>query len=142
MFQSFSGALQTMYELQKALDEARNENFFGTSTTSRGVYPAVNLFKKGDDLVLTAELPGMQKEQIQIEIKDNLLRLHGERAELQKSKDVSVHRAERRGYKFDRTLRLPMKVEIGRVKADYKDGVLTVDLPQAEVEKPRAITVQ
>ncbi len=135
------GALEALLGLQEAMDIAQNTGYFEGMTTSTGVYPPINVFEKGGDLVLVAELPGIKKEDIRLQVKGNTLRLAGERA-LNYGENISYHRIERNTSKFDRTLKLPINVESDQVKAEYKDGILVISLPRAEADKPRKITIQ
>ncbi len=135
------GALETLLGLQEAMDRTFNTGFFDGATTSRGVYPPVNIFENNDDLVLVAELPGVRKEDMNIEVKGNTIRLAGER-KIEYGENVSYHRVERNSSKFDRTLKLPYNVEPGKVKAEYKDGLLVISLSRAESDKPKQITIQ
>lgn len=92
-------------------------------------------------MVLVAELPGVKKEDVNIEVKGNTVRLAGERI-IEYGENVSYHRVERNSYKFDRTLRLPFNVESDKVKAEYKDGLLVISLSRAELDKPKQITIR
>jgi len=138
---SLSNTLDTLLALQEALDVAQNTGYFEGTTTSTGVYPPINIFEKGGDLVLVAELPGIRKEDLQLQVKENTLRLAGQRA-LNYGENISYHRIERNTSKFDRTLKLPINVESDKIKAAYKDGILVISLPRAEADKPRKITIQ
>ncbi len=138
---SLSNTLDTLLALQEALDVAQDTGYFEDATTNRGVYPAVNIFEKGGDLVLVAELPGIKKEDLQLQVKGNSVRLAGERV-INYGEKISYHRIERNSSKFDRTLKLPINVEADQIKAEYKDGILVVFLPRAESDKPRRIAIQ
>lgn len=140
MFGRFSNAIDALLSIQQAVEAAHRNDYFEKSTTSRGTYPSLDLFQNGDDVVLTAEIPGMKKEDIQIEIKDNLFRISGKR-DLDYPDNSSFHRVERRNRNFDRTIRLPHRVDMERVAADYQNGVLKVVLPRAESDKPKQIKV-
>ena len=141
MLSRFSNAFDALLAVQKAVDSVANRtDYFDLHTTSRGAYPSVDLFQKDDDAILMAELPGVKKEDIQLEIKDNLIRISGER-KIEYPEKVSVHRVERRNTKFDRTFRLPHKVDIDKINAEYKNGVLTIKMPRAESDKPKQIKV-
>lgn len=140
MFANLSNAFDTLVAFQNAVENARKADYFGRGTTHRVASPSINLFKKGEDTVLTAEIPGLKKEDIKLEIKENLIRIAGSRA-IKYDDDVSVHRMERRNYSFDRTAKLPHKVEMDQVKADYRNGILTVVLPRAEQDKPKQIEI-
>ncbi len=135
------GTLETLLGLQEAMDRTFDTGFFDSATTSRGVYPPVNIFENNDDLVLVAELPGVKKVDMNIEVKGNTIRLAGER-KINYGENVSYHRAERNSSKFDRTLKLPYNVEPDKVKAEYKDGLLVISLSRAESDKPKQITIQ
>ncbi len=136
----FSSALDTLLALQEAVEAARTSDYFGISTTSRGTFPSVNLFQDGDNTILVAEVPGVKKDEIEVQIKDNLITLSGERKTDYPEK-ASVHRMERRGYKFNRTMKLPVKVNIDQVKADYEEGILKIVMPRAESDKPKMISI-
>ena len=135
------GALEALLGLQEAMDRSFNTGFFDSATTSRGVNPPVNIFEKDGEMVLIAELPGVKKEDLNIEVKGNTVRLAGERT-IKYGENISYHRIERNSSKFDRTLRLPVNVEADRVNAEYKDGLLVLTLPRAEADKPKQITIQ
>ncbi|MDR4503306.1 MAG: Hsp20/alpha crystallin family protein [Candidatus Scalindua sp.] len=136
-----TSALDTLLALQEAMDLAQNPGFFESTTTSRGVFPPVNIFKKNEDLVLVTELPGVKKGDLSIEVKGNTVRLAGKRT-IDYGKDISYHRTERTSSQFDRTLKLPINVEADQVKAEYKDGLLVICLTRAETDKPRQISIQ
>ena len=140
MIRGFYDAIDTLLAIQKGVEAARGADYFGLSTTSGGSFPAVNLFKKGEDTVLTAEIPGVKKEDIKLEIKDNLFKVSGER-KTDYPDECSAHRLERKNKQFSRTIKLPNKVELSQVSANYEDGILTVVLPQAEADKPQMIQI-
>ena len=140
MFGRFSNAIDALLAVQQSMEAARRNDYFEYSTTCRGSYPAIDLFQKDDDTVLTIELPGVKKEDINIEIKDNLFRISGER-KIDYPEKASVHRLERRNINFDRTIKLPIRVNTEKVAAEYENGVLKVKLPRAESDKPKQIKV-
>lgn len=135
-----TSALDTLLALQEAVEAARTSDFFGISTTSRGTYPSINLFQDGDNTVLMAELPGVKKEDIKIQIKDKMITLSGER-KIEYPENSSTHRLERRGFKFNRSMKLPTKVDLEKVNADYNDGILKIVMPRAEGDKPKLIDI-
>jgi HSP20 family protein len=126
--------------VQRAMDNATRSDWFGSLTGGRGAFPPVNVFEENGDFVLVAELPGVKKEDLEIEVKGDTVRVHGKKT-VAYADEASVHRRERAGGEFDRTLTLPAQVDVGRVTADYRDGVLTLKLPRAESEKPRSVTI-
>jgi HSP20 family protein len=138
MYRKLSSGLDIA--IQKAVEQARDTNFFEASTTGRGVYPFINLFEKEGDLVLTAELPGIKKEELTLEIREDVLRLAGAR-KIEYGEDCSCHRLERKGLNFDRSIKLPFRIEGDKIQAEFKNGLLMVILPRAESDKPKQIVI-
>jgi len=106
-----------------------------------GWTPALDIFEDKDNLVVKAELPGMKREDIQVSLHDGSLSISGERKTESKHEDAEVYRAERFVGRFQRTVTLPTPVAGDKVKADYKDGILTITLPKTEEAKPKQIEV-
>ncbi len=104
-------------------------------------YPAMNVWMDENGAVLTAELPGVQLDDIDITIEEDTLTLRGERKP-DEVEGVTYHRQERRFGSFLRTFRLPFRVDADQVEATFKDGVLNIVLPRAEEDKPKKITVK
>jgi HSP20 family protein len=104
--------------------------------------PAVDVFDNKDGVVVKAELAGMDPDDIQIEVEDNVLTLKGERKLEEKVDDERYYRVERRYGSFQRSLALPQGVKPEDISAGYEDGILTVTVPKAEEEKPRRIEVK
>ena len=107
-----------------------------------GWLPSIDLHEEENQLVLKAELPGMNKEGIDISLHGDVLTLSGERKEETVHEKAEVYRSERFLGKFQRTLTLPVTVNPNKVQASYKDGILTVILPKAEEAKPKQIEVK
>jgi len=106
-----------------------------------GWSPALDLYDDKDAFVVSVELPGMKKEEIDIALHDGVLTVSGERKHERENKEGQTFRSERYFGKFQRSLTLPSQVDSTKVKASYKDGVLSVYLPKAEEAKPRQIQV-
>jgi HSP20 family protein len=140
MFANFANTFDRLVKFQNAVEAARRSDFFGRATTQRGSYPFINLFQEGDNIIMTAEVPGLNKADINLEIKENLLRISGKR-KVEYPEKSSVHRLERRNINFDRTIRLPVKVDSAQINAEYQNGILKVVLPRAESDKPKAIEI-
>jgi HSP20 family protein len=104
-------------------------------------YPAVDMFDDGDKLVIKAELPGMDKKDISVDIEDRVLTLSGERDYDNEVKEENYYRRERAQGTFKRVFNLPADVNSDKIKADFKDGVLKVEIPKPEEKKPKQITV-
>lgn len=103
--------------------------------------PAVDVFDTKDAVVLKAELAGMNPDDIQIEVEDNVLTIKGERKFEEKVEEERYYRVERRFGSFQRSLALPQGVRPEDISANYEDGILEVRVPKAEEEKPKRITV-
>jgi HSP20 family protein len=104
--------------------------------------PPVDIFEKEDCLVLKAELPGMKEKDIDINVENGVLSLKGERRREAEVKNENYHRTERYYGTFVRTFALPTMVDVARIRATYKDGVLEVVLPKAETAKPKRIEIK
>lgn len=110
---------------------------------SRGTWvPAVDIYEVEGELVLKAELPDMQRDDIDVTVENNTLTIRGERKLDNEIKQENFHRVERAYGSFVRTFSLPPTVDSGRIGAEYKNGVLTVKLPMREEAKPRTIDVK
>jgi HSP20 family protein len=108
-----------------------------------GVFPPVNLYETADALVLTAELPGVAADEIEVSIEGSTLTLRGERKiAYPDERDVAVHRAERRSGVFRRAIELPLEIDAEKVEAVHRNGVLLLRLPKAALHRPQRIPVQ
>jgi HSP20 family protein len=126
--------------LQRAMDGVMGSDWFGSRTSGSGAYPLVNVFNDGEDYVVVAELPGVKKEDLDIQVLGDRLRIQGKKT-IAYDENASVHRRERSAGLFDRTLTLPADIDAARVAADYRDGLLTLRLPRAESAKPRTVAI-
>ena len=140
MVYRFVDPLNALRDLQQALDSTRLSDWFGRGTAGTGSFPAVNVFSKGHDCVVVAELPGVKKSDIEVNVKGSQVRISGKK-DISYGDDVSVHRRERDSGSFDRTLTMPIEVDADKVQAEYQDGVLAVYLPRVEADKPRSVTI-
>ena len=136
----FSDPFDTLLTLQRALDSFRSSGWLGSSPSSSGGYPPVNVFRKGDDFIIITEVPGMAKSDLEVQVKGNTIRISGAKSVGFPEKSA-VHRRERLAGRFDRAVTLPVQVNPDGVKAEYRDGILALFLPGAEQDKPKAITV-
>ncbi|HBZ68761.1 MAG TPA: hypothetical protein DEP35_03015 [Deltaproteobacteria bacterium] len=111
--------------------------------SSHGVYPAVNLYETADGFVLTAELPGMKLEEIELAVHGNRLTIRGER-KISYPDDgrTNLHRRERAAGQFRRAIELPLAIDSEKVEASYRNGVLLVKLPKPATHRPRRIEVK
>jgi|SRR5208282_1671952 len=103
--------------------------------------PVLDVREDADNFVVRAELPGLKREEIEVSLHDGALVIAGERKAENVEEGVEVHRQERYYGKFQRALTLPTPVAAEKIKAQYKDGVLTVTLPKVEEAKPKQIDI-
>ena len=122
-----------------------NNLFDSEWTTGNGVkknwLPAVDVLESKDSYLIRAELPGMKKEDFNLEVKDGTLILTGERKFEKAAEGVEYHRTERISGKFTRSFYLPEKVKQDAINASYRDGILEIHVPKAEEAKPRQIAI-
>jgi len=103
--------------------------------------PPLDLYEDKDNFVLKAELPGVSKDDVNVSIQDGTVSISGERKSETRSEDTEVHHTERFFGRFQRTVTLPATVATDKVKAEYKNGMLTITLPKTEEAKPKQIDV-
>ncbi len=140
MITTFADPFDALFNLQRALEGRLESGWLSDQTTSEGPFPPINVFQQGDDILAIIELPGVQKDTLQIQAKENTVRVAGKKS-ISYPDGVSVHRRERTFGEFDRTLSLPVKLDPDRIKAEYRDGILALHLPRSERDKPRNIQV-
>ena len=140
MVMLFSDPVEALLQFQQALDSFRTSNWLGASPSASGAYPPLNIFRKGDDIVIVTEMPGIRKSDLQIQVKDRTLRIAG-RKTVDYGEKASLHRRERLDGYFDRAISLPVEIDADRVKAECRDGVLALYLTRAERDKPKTIPV-
>ncbi len=116
---------------------------FPTPSTSGAWMPAVNVEETADELVLTAELPGLRQENVEVEVENNILTLRGEKSETRKEGDENrkYHLWERSYGSFQRSFTLPRTVSADKISAEFTDGVLHVRMPKAAEAKGRKIAI-
>lgn len=115
-----------------------NEN----RTRKASSFPAINIWAAEESARVTAEIPGVSKDDLEINVTGDTLTLSGVRSQDDLPEDARYHRQERRFGEFSRSIQLPYSVDVNKVKAVFKNGVLSVDLPRVEAEKPKKISVK
>ena len=138
--------VRDMFSVRNRMNHIFDDFFYPTNRdeveSSMGRWnPVVDVYDNDDSIVIKAELPGIDKEGIEIDVKDRVLTLKGERSSESEVKDDNYYRRERSFGKFERAFTLPADVDPDKIKADYKDGVLKIDIPKPEEKKPRQITI-
>ena len=122
------------------------DNFFGFNhvpavRNDTNWAPRVNVKENENDFIVTAELPGMDKKAISIEVQDGALAIRGEKSLEKEKKEESYHIIERSHGKFERVFRLPEHVNLEKIEAEYNDGVLKINIPKTESAKPREVKI-
>jgi HSP20 family protein len=122
------------------------DRFFDNGRSANGSavrrwIPAMDLVESEDHIVLRADLPGMKEGDVEIEIKDGVLTVSGERKAEHETKGEGFHRVERAFGRFSRSLSLPDGVDAGKVAAHFEDGVLEVKVPKPEETKPTRVQI-
>lgn len=105
-------------------------------------FPAINIWASEDRQVLTAEVPGFDPDEIEVKVIGDVLTISGRREPEEHPADVRYHRQERGYGSFTRSVELPYQVDAGKVEATFKNGIIEIELPRAEEDKPRKITVK
>ena len=134
------GRLTSLRDEINRLFESPEAN--GGSDVFNSWAPAVDVYEDHNNLTVRAELPGMNKADIDISLHENVITISGERKEEKQVAGNQASRRERFQGRFTRSISLPKQVNAAEVKATYKDGMLTVTLPKAEEAKPRQISIQ
>jgi len=136
----FGGRMDPLHEMLR-LQREMNRVFAGLEQPLSPEVPPVNAWVGESDIIVTAELPGMDPKKMDISVVGDTLTVSGARdADLLKEGE-SYHRQERNRGRFTRSLQLPFHVEAGKVEAKYESGILRITLPRAEADKPKKISV-
>lgn len=129
-----------------SLDDFIGKFFYGWPVFERETdltwSPRVDVNETDNEIIIDVELPGIDKKDVKVEVKDNILSISGERKQEKKTENAESCRVERHYGKFKRTFGLSDTVEADKVSAKYKDGVLALTLPKTEKAKPKEIAVE
>ena len=134
---------ESLNKVQSRINGLFDENgrSWPNAAAGRAWYPAVDILESKEAYVLRAELPGMNKEDFNLELKEGTLTLTGERKFTKPAEGVEYRTVERVNGKFVRSFTLPETVKHDGIQATYKDGILEVQIPKAEEAKPRQIQI-
>ena len=133
--------------LQDRINRIFDESFSRTADLDDDISmsawkPLVDIYETDEAIILKAELPGIQKEDVSVEVKDNVITLKGVRTEEKEIKEKNYYRKERALGTFSRAFNLQHRIQPDKIKARFKDGVLKIEIPKPEEEKPKQITVK
>jgi HSP20 family protein len=134
-------SFEALLRLQQGLEALRASDWLAAGPSGAGSYPPLNVFRRDDNFVVIAEVPGINKSSLEIQAKGNTLRIAGTKS-VDYSEGASLHRRERLAGRFDRTVTLPVAIDVDNVRAESRDGILVLLLPLAEREKPKSIKVE
>ena len=115
--------------------------WFGEESGFHNWKPVVDIYDHGEKIVIKAELPGVDKKDIHVDVKDGIMTLRGERSYEKEVKEENYHKKERAFGEFHRSFALPEGLDPNKIDADYKDGVLKIEIPKPEEKRPKKITV-
>jgi len=134
--------IDEMFSIDGEIGELFAPSFLPLAVRQDAFVPHMDMAEGKNEVVVTIELPGVNKEDVKISLEKDLLSISGERKGSAKAGDVKTITSERPSGKFSRTVRLPYEIEASAVGAELADGLLTVTLPKAESAKPREIAVK
>jgi HSP20 family protein len=134
-----------MFTLRNRINNLFEDVFTPARTQDDGSFwnwsPVVDIFEEKDQIVIKAELPGVEKKDISLDVKGRVLTLRGERSGDREVSEESYYRRERVYGRFERAFTLPMEVSVDQVSADFKDGILKIEIPKPEEYKPKQIAI-
>ncbi|HEY7161247.1 MAG TPA: Hsp20/alpha crystallin family protein [Acidobacteriota bacterium] len=133
---TFQDRMNRLFEQNSPKAKYEDEGLFGGAWA-----PAVDIHETDQAIVLKADLPGLNPNEVDIRIEDNTLYLKGERKMENETKEENYHRIERSYGSFSRSFILPRTVSADKISADYKNGVLNITMPKREESKPKQIRV-
>jgi HSP20 family protein len=133
--------LDPFLELRRMQSEM-NRLFSGFNTVAAREFPPINIWLGENSVVVTAELPGVSREDVNISLQDEVLTLEGARQPQLRQQDVKWHRRERAYGSFARTVQLPFRVDPEKVQARYMNGVLEIELERLEADRPKRIQIR
>ena len=136
----FSDPFDSLTNLQRALDMFRASGWLDSGPSGGGSYPPMNVFRKDDDIIIIAEVAGIEKSSLDVQVKGNTVRVAGTKT-ISYPERSAMHRRERPSGRFDRAVTLPVGIDHDRARAECRDGILVLFLPRAEHDKPRSVQV-
>ncbi len=130
------------HQMNHIFDDAFGSVVRGDSRLSMwNRYPTVDIYDNDENIIIKAELPGIDKKAIVVDVKDGVLTLKGERSFNNEIKEEKYICRERTFGKFERVFRLPADVDPEKISAAYKDGILKINIPKPEEQRPKQIAV-
>jgi HSP20 family protein len=132
--------------IQDELNRLFGRTFSGPEKARPGVMggwvPALDVYETADEVVVSAELPGLDPKEVEVSVEDSTLTIRGQRQFEQETDEQNYHRIERRYGSFTRSIRLPQTADADKIQARFDKGVLKVEVPKREEAKPKRIEVK
>jgi HSP20 family protein len=142
-FEPLRDLIQLQQRMSRLFDDSHREGAESDDWALGGSWaPPVDIYEQDGNIVLKAEVAGVDPQDVDVRVENNVLTLRGERKFTEEAKRDSYHRVERSYGSFSRSFTLPTVVDTEKIKAEVKDGVLRVTLPKKEEAKPRQIQIQ
>jgi HSP20 family protein len=135
----FNDPFADMRRLQGTMNQLFDS---GRSAERSGTYPFVNFWAGQDSIVMSAELPGLAEQDIELTVKDKMISIRGTYPEPETGDDVTWHRRERPAGSFLRSIELPFRIETDHIDARFENGVLIVEMQRPEADKPKKIQIK
>ena len=139
-WQNPARSLFSLNNVDSIFDDFLNKNVYQPAETQ--ISPRINVEENDNDWLISAELAGVEKEDVKVNFQDNVLTITGEKKFEKEDKSKNYHKVERSYGKFSRSLNINSAILTDKIDASYKDGVLNITLPKAEEAKPKLIDVK
>ena len=130
-----------LFSLHNEMGKIFGDLFASQESETTSWMPTVDISETENGYEIHTELPGVVESDVNVSVTDNLLTIKGEKQQEEKTEDKNYHRVERRYGSFQRSFTLPRNVETTDIKAEFKDGVLTLNIPKTEAAKPKEIPI-
>jgi len=140
-WEPFRDLVTAQRDFDRLFRDAFSSQFGETELSTRSWAPPVDIYETEEAIVLKAELPGVDPKDVEVRVEDNTLYLKGERKFEKEVKEQNYHRVERSYGSFARSFSLPNSISTDKVKAEFKDGLLTLTMPKREEAKPKTIKI-
>jgi HSP20 family protein len=140
-WEPFRDLVTAQRDFDRLFREAFSSQLGETELSTRSWAPPVDIYETEDAIILKAELPGVDPKDVEVRVEDNTLYLKGERKFEKEVKEQNYHRVERSYGSFARSFSLPNSISTDKVKAEFKDGLLTLTMPKREEAKPKTIKI-
>ncbi len=141
-FEPFKDLISMQDKMNRLFEDSFLRSMDGEEVVAQGTwYPVVDIYEKKDSIVLKAEIPGLDKSDFSVTVKENILTIKGEKKQENDVEEDRFHRVERTYGSFQRSFTLPKTVDQEKLEAEYKNGVLVITLSKIPEAKPKQIKV-